>query len=150
MRLEWRQHPSRPGYGRLVLLKPGGIEAGQVLPVRESRYTPEHGSGEWTVYTPVWLQAREAAAAARLMAQSWWVINGLPLWIGVMPSEESVTRVTQQRISGQWVNGNDLKSSRRVMPRAAVDGGFMSSKRKDKWQGDTWNDWWTRTSTKIR
>jgi hypothetical protein len=150
MRLEWRQHPSQRGYGRLVVLKPGDVEVGQVLPIRVHRYTPEHGSGEWTVYTPVWLEAREAATAARLMVQAWWAVNGTALLIGIMPSQESAARVTQSRVSGAWVNGNDLKSSARIRPRLAVDGGFMSGKRKDKWQGDTWNDWWTRTSTRIR
>jgi len=133
-----------------VVLGPGSVEVsqGDHDPVR--RWTPAGATGEWESYGPVWLESTEAAWTARRLAQAWLSTHNESLLIGAMPSEESGQIKRLGPLVGRWVNGNTLRTSSRVIPMAARNGGFMAGKRKDKWQGNTWNDWWTRTSSNLR
>jgi len=147
MRLEWHPHATRAGYGRLVFVAPGGKEVGAILPVRIKEYTPPGSDGVWVVHEPLWLHHRDAAMVARRVAMAYARQSGnSELVVGGIPSEEPIRHVRPSDRPGVWIEGGRLGAGRRVIPAAARNGGFGSCIRKDKWQGKTWNDWWTRTS----
>lgn len=133
MRLEWREQPGRPGFGQLVFLK-GSVEK---------------------VVEPTGIPAREAASVARAIQQLWYRMHpGVALWMGAMPPEGSITAYHPTHLldSGKpyvWVSGRQLGTRMQGVPLTARNAGFKSAKGKDKWQGKTWNDWWTRTSQRA-